>query len=74
MQLYVADQISRAEGGPKQFFRAAYMWKFGNDANVERDVLTYQVGGIIPEYVREYVCHIQQKGKENAVQKVSGSN
>ena len=74
MHLYIADRISRLEGGAKQFFRAAYMWKFGNDANIERDVLTYQVGGILPEYVREYGCHIQQKEKQDALQKVSRAN
>lgn len=74
MQLYIADRISRAEGGPKQFFRSAYIWRFGKDANVEHDVLTYQVGGIVPEYVREYVCNMQQKEKGHALQEVSRAN
>jgi hypothetical protein len=43
----------------RSFFRSAYIWKFGKDANVERDVLQYKIAGITPRYVAEYVQHIR---------------
>lgn len=70
MHLWLADRLARKDTDPKQFFRAAYMWRFEKDADITRDLITYQVGGIVPEYVREYVNHIQLKEKANAMQKV----
>lgn len=70
MHLWLADRLVRKDLDTKQFFRAAYVWRFGKDANLEHDVLSYQVGGIIPQYVRDYVDHIQQKEKDHAVQTV----
>lgn len=70
MHLFLADHLVRHKLEPKQFFRVAHVWRFGKDANTEYDVLSYQVGGIIPQYVRDYVDHIQQKEKDHAVQTV----
>lgn len=63
--------MCRLKVEPKYFFRLAHQWKFGKDANVERDVLTYQVGHIIPQYVQDYIHELQRKERDNAVQTVS---
>lgn len=68
MHLWLADRLVRHQLEPKQFFRAAYVWRFNRDANLEHDVLSYQVCHIIPQYVRDYVDHIQQEEKNHAVQ------
>lgn len=60
MHLYLAETIHRLKVEPAYFFRLAHQWRFGRDALSNHDVLSYQVGGIIPEYVREYVQHLQQ--------------
>lgn len=74
MHLYLAEKMHKLKVEPKYFFRLAHQWKFGKDADVGRDVLTYQVGGIIPQYVREYIEDIQRKEKDNALQTVSRAN
>lgn len=68
MHLWLADRMNRLKLEPKQFFRLAHVWRFGKDAHTEHDVLAYQVGGIIPQYVRDYINDIQQKEKGHAVQ------
>ena len=73
VNLYIADRISRL-GDDKLFFRTAYMWRFGRDADISRDVLEYRIGGIVPPYIREYVSHLQQTEASHAVQTVSGAN
>lgn len=61
MHLWLADRMVRDHTEPKQFFRIAHVWRFERDVDVSRDVLTYKVGGIIPQYVQEFVRNIQQK-------------
>lgn len=70
MHLWLADRMVRLNLEAKQFFRLAHLWRFGKDAHTDHDALAYSVGGIIPQYVREYVDHIQQKEKDHAVQTV----
>lgn len=44
---------------PKEFFRFAHLRQFNHDANTETDALTYKVGGIIPEYVKNYLIYLR---------------
>jgi hypothetical protein len=37
------------------FFRAAYCYKFGCDANLTQDVIDYRDKAIIPVYVRQFL-------------------
>lgn len=73
MQLWLVNQFVSGVSDPKTFFRAAYQWRFGKDADVSTDILTYKIGGIIPAYVQEYVGHIHEKEQKNAVQRVQGA-
>lgn len=67
MHLWLADRIDRLHTNARYFFHLAYTWRFGKDADVTRDVLEYKQAGIIPVYVREYVCDIQRKESDHAV-------
>lgn len=45
---------------PKQFFRSAYMWKWGKDATdltLANDLLVYHTSGRLPAYVTDYLVH-----------------
>lgn len=44
------------------FFRIAYCYKFGCDANVQPDVQLYKEKSIVPVYVRQYldVCTTEE--------------
>lgn len=74
MHLWLADRIARLKTDATYFFRMAHTWRFGKDADVSRDVLEYRHCGIIPLYVREYVCDIQRKEVENALPPLQGTN
>lgn len=74
MHLWLADRIARLHTDARYFFRLAHQWRFGKDADVTRDVLEYKQAGIIPVYVREYVCNIQRKEMTDALQTLSGTN
>lgn len=65
MQLYIAEHIHKIRTTPEYFFRAAHQWKFGRDIDPSRDILEYNVAGIVPAYVREYVSDIQQKENQH---------
>ena len=69
--MYLAHKICELRVETSYFFRMAHQWKFNIDANVSRDVIEYEVAGIVPRYVQDYVQHLQQKERENALPKVS---
>lgn len=61
MLLYLRHCINQAKADEQSFFRSAYMWRFGKDADVSNDVCQYKLHAIVPKYVEEYVIHIQGK-------------
>lgn len=61
MLLYLKYAIDRAGSDEQTFFRAAYMWRFGKDANVANDVCQYRLHAIVPRYVEEYIADMQKK-------------
>lgn len=71
MRLYLADRLVRHHVTVTYFFRLAYVWRFGKDADVQWDVANYMAGGDPPPYVQAYVQHIQEKERENAVPSLS---
>ena len=65
MKLYLANRLTTLED-VKTFFRAAYLARFGKDADVSTvstDVTQYTTKGTIPPYVECYVSQIQQKAR-----------
>lgn len=61
MLLYLRYYMNQAMVDEQSFFRSAYMWRFGKDADVSNDVCQYTLHAIVPKYVEEYVIHIQGK-------------
>ena len=61
MQMWLADYLVRWHIEVGTFFRAAYMWKWGKDIDVSKDVQEYNKHRRVPEYVQDYMKHIQQK-------------
>ena len=60
MELYLANAIDKA-GGVLNFFRSAYIWRFGKDVDLATDVLAYKESHKVPKYVEAYVVNIQRK-------------
>lgn len=65
MLLYLANAINASGNDDTAFFRSAYIWKFGKDITVQTDVQAYRARGAVPQYVEEYVRHIQQRGGDH---------
>lgn len=61
MLLYLAHKIQETGGDEQQFFRTAYMWRFGKDYACANDICQYRLHAIVPKYVVEYIQHIQSK-------------
>lgn len=61
MYLYLREKIRSLGDDEQQFFRTAYMWRFGKDADVSTDVCQYRLHAIIPPYVQNYVCYLQAR-------------
>lgn len=59
MRLYLENHLEQHKITDTDFFRSAYIWRFGKIENVYGDVLQYRVHGVIPSYVAEYVSYIQ---------------
>ena len=63
MHLWIADRLER----DPMYFREAHLWRFKRQVDTSSDVLAFKVGGVIPEYVREFTLIVQAKERENAV-------
>lgn len=61
MYLYLREKIHSLGDDEQTFFRTAYMWRFGKDADVSSDVAQYRLHAVIPKYVEAYVQHLQSK-------------
>lgn len=59
MLLYLAHKIHEC-GDIQQFFRSAYMFKFGKDHDCTNDIVQYKLHAIIPPYISDFVAHIQK--------------
>lgn len=60
MQALCQVHLLNNQLSPRQFFRSAYMWKFGKDATdlmLANDLLSYHTQGKIPAYVTDYLVH-----------------
>jgi len=64
MLLYLKNAIYRSGNTSFDFFRTAYLWKYGKVSNSDTDVVQYTLHAIIPRYVRDYINFLQEK--ENA--------
>jgi hypothetical protein len=45
---------------PRQFFRAAYMWRWNKDIpeqSLEVDVMAFDKYGTVPSYISDYLVH-----------------
>jgi hypothetical protein len=54
----IAAFLTRTGCEEKHLFQGAHWFIYQKTADVSVDVLTYQVGGIVPEYVKAYLDHI----------------
>lgn len=60
MQALFNAHLKNHQLSPKQFYRSAYMWKFGKDVSdlaLANDLMVYQLQGKIPGYVVDYLVH-----------------
>lgn len=64
MHLFIADRLVRNPS----FFSEAHYWLYKRSVDTSHSVLEFKICGIIPDFVRQYVEHIQGKERENAVQ------
>ncbi len=56
MHLVLEDILTQTGIREKAFFEMAYKAKYGYLLHdLTHDVLSYQVGGIVPQYVEEYL-------------------
>ncbi len=62
MHLELEDFLERTGMNEASFFFMAYQAKYGRRYDVTRDVLTYQIGGIVPEYCKEYLATLNKGG------------
>ena len=67
MHLYLAEKIRALGTDTRSFFRLAHIWRFGRDTTGVLDAQEYAKLGIFPQYVREYIFHIQKKERDHAV-------
>lgn len=61
MLLYLQNLIDESSGDCQTFFRAAYYWRFNKMLYTDTDSQEFQLHGVIPRYVEDYVVHIQEK-------------
>jgi len=59
MLLALREIIHRSGTDEKGFFDSAYWWKFQKTINVWGDVLQFKQHGKIPDYVVQYVQHLE---------------
>lgn len=60
MQALCNSHIIIHEMSPRQFFRTAYMWKFGKDITdlaLANDAKLFDEYGQVPPYVTDYLIH-----------------
>lgn len=62
MNLDLEGYLERMALTEKAFFSMAYRFVHQRDADMTHDVLTYQVGGIVPEYVKTFVEELNNGG------------
>jgi hypothetical protein len=55
MNLQLEDVIEKTGLSDDAFFKIAYKHFHGFEKDVTLDVLRYQVGGIVPEYVQQFL-------------------
>ena len=63
MNLWMLNYIYEQGLTKEQFFRLAHIWRFDKDYDAWQDAATFRIHGIVPQFVREYVAHIQENPK-----------
>ena len=61
MQALCDSHIFIQDMTPKQFFRNAYMWKFGKDITdnaLDEDAEAFVTAGKVPAYATAYLIHV----------------
>lgn len=58
MNLELEDLLNRYHMNEVAFFYMAHQHFFPGRYDVTQDVLRYQVGGIVPDYVSEFIKHL----------------
>lgn len=61
MTLYFHAQLTKLRMTYHDFFRMAYVWKFGQLKDLEADCGDYQNTGRLPPYVIAYLRHLKEK-------------
>ena len=61
MSLHFEDACNLLRKTERQMFEEAYLYRYGRKASITRDLLTYQVAGILPDYVKEYLQHVYRR-------------
>lgn len=59
MLLYLKAKIAELGTDEHQFFRTAYMWRFGKVLFSDTDALQYRLHAVVPKYVEDYIHHLQ---------------
>lgn len=77
MVLYFHNKLKELRLTYHQFFDTAYYWRYGRQVDLRPDYAAYQLKGELPEYVLDYLYHLQQEEKRDgaiSVQAVQSGN
>lgn len=59
MQLAFHQKLLELRLTYHEFFRVAYLWKFGKLQDLTADCADYRLCGHLPKYATEYLAHLQ---------------